>query len=282
MTTVTPLDMKSLDTFFKTIDAQRESFCGYVPPRPETHRLVDDLFSFMFPITCTDTRSASERYEDLHVRLCALLEPLMDGTNPCELTDAFFADLPNLYAFLMEDAQASLRFDPAATSIEEIITIYPGFYAISVYRLAHQLYHLGAPLLPRMFTEYAHSKTGVDIHPAAEIGHSFFIDHGTGIVVGATASIGNNVKMYQGVTLGALQVEKKLAETKRHPTVEDDVIIYANAAILGGKTVIGRNSIIGGNVFITESVPPDSMIYHKSQMSVRTKSNGHEAFSFVI
>ncbi len=274
--------MKSLESFFKTVDAQRASFCGYVPPRPETHQLVDDLFSLLFPITCTDQRPAAVRYEELRGRLCDLLAPLMDGENPCELTDAFFEDLPNLYGFLMEDAQASLRFDPAATSIEEIITIYPGFFAISVYRLAHQLYHLGVPLLPRMFTEYAHSKTGVDIHPAAEIGHSFFIDHGTGIVVGATARIGNNVKLYQGVTLGALQVEKKLADTKRHPTVEDDVIIYANAAILGGKTVIGRNSIIGGNVFITESVPPDSMVYHKSQMSVRSKTTGLEAINFVI
>jgi len=137
--------------------------------------------------------------------------------------------------------------------------------------LAHKLVKLGVPLLPRMLTEHAHSKTGIDIHPAAQIGHSFFIDHGTGLVIGATVIIGDNVKLYQGVTLGALQVSKDLADKKRHPTIEDEVIIYANATILGGETIIGHHSVIGGNVWITKSVQPYSLVYHESRVSVRNQ-----------
>ena len=153
--------------------------------------------------------------------------------------------------------------------MEEIILCYPGFYCISVYRLAHILYELGVPVLPRVMTEYAHGKTGIDIHPGAEIGSPFFIDHGTGIVIGETAMIGEHVKIYQGVTLGALTVEKRLANTKRHPTIEDHVVIYAGSTILGGDTVIGHHTVVGGNTWITESVLPYSVVYRNHRVVIR-------------
>lgn len=179
----------------------------------------------------------------------------------------FMKQLPELRAVLASDVRAAYAGDPAAGSLDEIIFSYPGLYAITVYRLAHLLYEMGVPLLPRIMTEYAHSHTGIDLHPAAQIGESFFIDHGTGVVVGGTAVIGKRVRLYQGVTLGALslpseQVEQLRGE-KRHPTLEDEVIIYAGATILGGDTVIGTRSVIGGNVWLTESVPPDSKVLIK-------------------
>ncbi|HET6766244.1 MAG TPA: serine O-acetyltransferase EpsC, partial [Chitinophagaceae bacterium] len=166
------------------------------------------------------------------------------------------------------DIEALLAGDPAARTRFEIVRAYPGFYAISFYRIAHALIDLDIPLLPRIITEYAHSKTGIDIHPAAEIGEHFFIDHGTGIVIGETTIIGDHVKLYQGVTLGALSVDKALASVKRHPTVEDHVIIYSGATILGGDTVIGHNSIIGGNVWLTKSIPSCSTVYHRPDIEV--------------
>jgi serine O-acetyltransferase len=157
--------------------------------------------------------------------------------------------------------QANFRGDPAAKSFEEVILSYPGFQAITVHRLAHYFWKAQVPLIPRMMSEMVHGSTGIDIHPGAEIGESFFIDHGTGVVIGETTVIGSNVKLYQGVTLGALSVKKEEGNRKRHPTIEDDVTIYSNATILGGETVIGRGSIIGGNVWITESVPPNTTVY---------------------
>ncbi|MFD2144654.1 serine O-acetyltransferase [Mucilaginibacter antarcticus] len=153
-----------------------------------------------------------------------------------------------------------------------MIRTYPGFFAISCYRLAHSLYKHEVPLLPRILTEYAHSKTGIDIHPAAEIGEYFYIDHGTGLVIGETTVIGKHVKLYQGVTLGALSVDKSMADTKRHPTVEDNVVIYSGATILGGETVVGYDSIIGGNVWLTKSVEPHSRVYHAPTVKVLKKS----------
>ena len=179
-----------------------------------------------------------------------------------KITEIFFQKLPVIKNSLRQDAEAGLQGDPAAYSIDEIILVYPGFFAILAYRLAHELSILNVPLIPRMMCEYAHSKTGIDINPSAEIGNRFFIDHGTGVVIGETASIGNNVKIYQGVTIGALSTKnvENLVGKKRHPTIEDDVVIYAGAAILGGNTVIGKGSTIGGNAFITESVSPKSKI----------------------
>ena len=174
-----------------------------------------------------------------------------------EICQKFLSRLSTIQKLLLKDVQAAFDGDPAAKSYEEIIFCYPGMFAIYVYRIAHELYKEQVPIIPRIMTEYAHSGTGIDINPGAEIGEYFFIDHGTGVVIGETTKIGNNVKLYQGVTLGALSTRngQLLANTKRHPTIEDNVTIYSGATILGGETVIGTGSIIGGNTFITESVP---------------------------
>ncbi|MEJ2587356.1 MAG: serine acetyltransferase [Deltaproteobacteria bacterium] len=176
----------------------------------------------------------------------------------------FMRALPRLRVLLAQDVRAAFEGDPAAGSYDEIIFSYPGLFAVTVYRMAHQLREQDVPLIPRIMSEYAHSLTGIDIHPGAEIGQSFFIDHGTGVVIGETTEIGDRVRLYQGVTLGALSISrdhaKKLTEKKRHPTIEDDVIIYSGATILGGETTIGARSIVGGNVWITESVPPDTTV----------------------
>ena len=193
----------------------------------------------------------------------------------------FLKELPRLRSMLSKDVRAALAGDPAAQSTDEIIFSYPGLFAITVYRLAHQLFEQGVPLMPRIMTEYAHSKTGIDIHPGAGIGESFFIDHGTGVVIGETTVIGNRVRIYQGVTLGALSVPRgateKLRDQKRHPTIEDDVIIYSGATILGGDTFIGARSVIGGNVWITESIPPDMHVFLKRpELVFRGKSIDHD------
>ncbi|MEO6329200.1 MAG: serine O-acetyltransferase EpsC [Ginsengibacter sp.] len=199
---------------------------------------------------------------------------ILNATKACKNCDHdliasdFFRSIPELYRILNTDIKALLEGDPAARNEFEIIRAYPGFYALCFYRIAHLLYKLDVPLLPRILTEYAHSKTGIDIHPAAQIGEHFFIDHGTGIVVGETAQIGNYVKLYQGVTLGAMSIDKSMAFTKRHPTVEDHVLIYSGATILGGETIIGHHSIIGGNVWLTKSIPPWSLVYHNPEITV--------------
>ena len=191
----------------------------------------------------------------------------------CDVTDraaadcaaAFLARLPAVRATLATDVQAAYDGDPAAGCFDEIIFSYPGLYAVMTYRLAHELHGLRVPLIPRIMTEYAHHRTGIDIHPGTQIGARFFIDHGTGVVIGSTAQIGANVKLYQGVTLGAFSFDKDgrgavVRHTKRHPTIEDDVVVYAGATILGGDTVIGRGSVIGGNVWLTHSVPPGTHV----------------------
>jgi serine O-acetyltransferase len=179
----------------------------------------------------------------------------------------FFSRLPAIRALIQTDLQAAFDGDPAATGKEEIILSYPGLFAITVYRLAHGLYELGLPMIPRMMTEYAHSITGIDIHPGAKVGAAFFIDHGTGIVIGETAVIGENVKIYQGVTLGGLSTRggQSLRGKRRHPTIEDNVTIYANATILGGDTIIGKGCVIGSSVFITESVAPGTTVTNQEQ-----------------
>lgn len=173
---------------------------------------------------------------------------------------ALIEEIPEIRRKISLDINAAFKGDPAAKSSEEIILSYPGLEAITVYRIAHFLYSNGVPVIPRIMSEHVHGKTGIDIHPGATIGESFFIDHGTGVVIGETCIIGNNVKIYQGVTLGALSVKKELTDKKRHPTIEDGVTIYANATILGGNTVIGKNSIIGGNTWVTSSVAEKSII----------------------
>jgi len=177
------------------------------------------------------------------------------------IVEGFFEELPAIRYALSLDMQANFRGDPAAKSVDEVILSYPGFQAIVVHRLAHYFWKAQVPLIPRMMGELVHGTTGIDIHPGAVIGEAFFIDHGTGVVIGETTIIGRNVKLYQGVTLGALSVKKEEGNKKRHPTIEDDVTIYSHATILGGDTVIGRNSVIGGNVWITESIPPNTTVY---------------------
>ncbi len=185
------------------------------------------------------------------------------------VTDRFIERLPELRALIRLDLRAAYESDPAATGIDEILLTYPGAYAVTVFRLAHALLQEGAVIVPRMMTELAHRRTGIDIHPGAQIGHSFFIDHGTGVVIGETTLIGDRVRIYQGVTLGALTVPQGEARPepgkRRHPTLEDDVVIYANATILGGETVIGKGAVIGGNAFITSSVAPGTKISGSSR-----------------
>jgi len=195
---------------------------------------------------------------------CVHCEPLGQ-----KITVEFLRKLPELRTMLAKDIRAALDGDPAANGYDEIIFSYPGIRAITIYRVAHELHHLNVPLIPRIMTEYAHSRTGIDIHPRAHIDESFFIDHGTGVVIGETCTIGNRVRIYQGVTLGALSLSKaeckKLRSKKRHPSIHDDVIIYANATILGGETVVGERCVIGGNVWLTHSVPPDTQVFIKKQ-----------------
>ena len=199
-----------------------------------------------------------------------LAETVEDETKHEQILTRFFDRLPTVREMLDTDVQAAYEGDPAARCAEEIMLAYPAFEAISIYRLAHELYTLGVPLIPRMMTEHAHKNTGVDIHPGATIGRYFFIDHATGVVVGETCTIGEHVKLYQGVTLGAKSFEldengNPVKGIKRHPDIGNHVVIYANATILGGNTVIGDRSVIGGNVWLTHSVEPDSTVYYRGQ-----------------
>jgi serine O-acetyltransferase len=243
------------------------------------------VFQFLFVRSKNEDSPAKSEaaYNRLQFDFASLLLDVVGDEAQAETqAGAFFQQLPALYKTLLKDAQAILDFDPAAQSIAEVVTAYPGFYATVVYRLSHQLWKQGIKLLPRLFTEYAHSKTGIDIHPSAQIGGAFAIDHGTGIVIGETTIIGNHVKLYQGVTLGALNVAKSLASSKRHPTIEDEVVIYAGATILGGETVIGKGSIIGGNVWLTYSVPPNSVVYHQSEIRIKDRNPFPEPINFII
>lgn len=194
-----------------------------------------------------------------------------------ETTVEFMSRIPKVREYLESDLQATHEGDPAAKNFDEVILAYPGLFAITVFRLAHELFLLNVPLIPRIMTEYAHSRTGIDIHPGATVGKHFFIDHGTGIVIGETTIIGNNVKVYQGVTIGALSTRggQRLKNVKRHPTIEDDVTIYAGASILGGKTVIGKGCVIGSNTFITKSVAPGMSVSIRQQ-ELQMKDNSQK------
>lgn len=257
----------------------------YFLNKQEAEYFIQDLFQFLFIDQPgeSDVEKTTKRYGQLKMAFAALLSEVVHDHEVLKNGVAcFFNGLPNTYKALLEDAEAILASDPAARSLSEVIVTYPGFFATVVYRLSHCIWKLGITILPRLFCEYAHSKTGIDIHPGAQIGRGFAIDHGTGIVIGETTVIGNNVKMYQGVTLGALNVLKESASTKRHPTIEDGVILYSGATILGGETVIGRGSVIGGNVWLTYSVPRNSVVYHKSEIKVKDKEPFPEPLNFVI
>ena len=254
-----------------------------LPNRSVIIDIVRDLKSIIFPgYFSTDTSATvfpeyyvGHRLNDIYDRLknqieIALLyhgeEPEEAATHADRTTCGFFEQLPEIQRLLLTDVQAGFDGDAAAKSKEEIIFSYPGLFAIYVYRLAHVLYKEEIPFIPRVMSEYAHGRTGIDINPGATIGEYFFIDHGTGVVVGETTEIGNNVKLYQGVTLGALSTRmgQQLANVKRHPTIRDNVTIYSNSTVLGGETVVGENTIIGGNTFITESIPANTKVSAKS------------------
>lgn len=272
--------------FIQQLLERNKQSCGNFPNKAITEQFIDGLFTFLFA-SCIEKMHVESSFLESYQQRKTLLETILNDVlknNALVKQQAisFFNELPNIYQKCIIDAQATLAFDPAATTIEEVLVAYPGFYATAVHRIAHQLQLQEIPILPRLLSEYAHSKTGIDIHPGATIGNAFTIDHGTGIVIGETAIIGNNVKIYQGVTLGALSVIKINASKKRHPTIENNVVIYSGATILGGKTVIGHDSTIGGNVWLTNSVEPHSLVYHKSQVAVKDNSDFSDVLNFVI
>ncbi len=282
-----------------------------VPSAESITSIIEQARRIIFPGYFTQTvlapsnfeyclnKEAKELFERLSTQiLLAIQHDCLRYDQPCagckklshKTALQFIQSLPKLRAILATDVQAAWEGDPAAKSYDEIIFSYPGLFAVTVHRMAHELHKLDVPLLPRMMNEYAHSKTGIDIHPGAEIGESFFIDHGTGVVVGETTEIGNRVRLYQGVTLGALSLPRdeidRFRHQKRHPTIENDVIIYSNATILGGETVIGARSTIGGNIWITESVPPDTKVLLKRPELIYTGNNktylpGYERKKFI-
>lgn len=245
-----------------------------VPPTKEISAWALRIIRLLFPEQTKEYFRSEEEIEIQFKNLELELRNILISTYQCKDCNPewrareFFERIPHIYEVLKTDIQAIIEGDPAAKSEFEVIRAYPGFYAISFYRLAHELHLLEIPLLPRILTEYAHSKTGIDIHPGAQIAEHFFIDHGTGVVIGETTIIGKHVKLYQGVTLGALSVDKAMVNTKRHPTVKDYVVIYSGATILGGKTVIGEHAVIGGNVWLTKSVPAHATVYHKPEITV--------------
>ena len=241
--------------------------------KKEINKLLDNLQDYLFPSYFSNKII---RKDDIVFDLCKMFKTL-------EVKDykaSYYVEkLENIKELLLKDIEATYNGDPAAKSKEEIIISYPGIYAIMVYRLAHEIYINNIPLLPRLISEIAHSKTGIDIHPGADIGQYFFIDHGTGVVIGETTVIGDNVRVYQGVTLGALSLQKAqdIKNKKRHPTIKNNVIIYANASILGGETIIGNNVIIGGNVFITSSIEDNKVVtFERENYKIKDRSDSNE------
>lgn len=243
------------------------------PKKCEVTGVLRDILNVIFPAYFAPCNSCSSSLEAIYERLAeqiGLAEAFIHDSalNANEEAERFVNSLPDIKSALLKDAEALYEGDPAAMSVAEVILSYPGFLAIAVYRIAHELYVRKIPILPRIMTEYAHEKTGIDIHAGATIGEYFFIDHGTGIVIGETTTIGNHVKIYQGVTLGAKSFEldengNPVKGIKRHPDIGNNVIIYANATILGGNTKIGDGSVIGGNVWLTHSVEPNSTVYYE-------------------
>ncbi len=268
------------------------------PDKTEVHELVKNLFKIIYPGYFRDKsykiynprNSFAVIIEDVFYHLVKQIDLALDYRTDSDrlgeterkkesyrICKAFFERIPMIREYLETDVLATYDGDPAAKSFEEIILAYPGLMAITVYRIAHELYLEKVPVLPRLMTEYAHSRTGIDIHPGATIGKYFFIDHGTGIVVGETSIIGQNVKIYQGVTIGALSTRggQKLSGKKRHPTICDNVTIYAGASILGGETVIGENAVIGGNAFITRSIDANTRVSMKNLEMEYTVAGGN-------
>lgn len=272
---------KKLNGNYETQDIKDFSLKTDIPDREVVYSILEDLHKITFPgYFGTEEYLSKEAFAEgmlvsLYKKMKKQIKIILGDKEQAEvLTCEFLKQIPKVQQLLADDVEAQLLGDPAANSKNEVILSYPGLYAIFVYRYAHILYELQVPLLPRIMSEYAHGKTGIDINPGATIGEHFFIDHGTGIVIGETAIIGDWVKIYQGVTIGALSTRKgqALSGIKRHPTIEDHVIIYANATILGGNTVVGKNATVAGNTFVTESIPADSKVSAMMpELKVRTR-----------
>lgn len=284
---MTPTDAHGREhAFAERLTAGRSEHGRIYPLKRDVATFADVLLGILFAQLSDDAAATAD---ELSARLILvrrdlrrLVEPLAGVDRADAVVAGFAAALLGSHERLALDAEAICAGDPAAESVDEVIAAYPGFLAIAIHRIAHEIHRLDVPILPRLLAEVAHTRTGVDIHPGATIGLRFCIDHGTGVVVGETAVIGDDVKLYQGVTLGALSVAKSAAGTKRHPTIGDRVVIYANATVLGGDTVVGADSVVGGNVFLTSSVPPDSLVYQTSQYRVRRTRDGFEDADFVI
>jgi serine O-acetyltransferase len=281
-----PSDHDRDHVFAETLAGGRAEHARLYPLKREVAAFVDGLLGILFAQLSDDATATAD---DLAARLVLvrrelrdLVAPLTDEATAARVAVAFADSLPDIHASLILDAEAISAGDPAAESIDEVVAAYPGFLPIAIHRLAPAIHGLGVPVLPRLMTEVAHTRTGIDIHPGATIGRSFCIDHGTGIVIGETTVIGDDVKLYQGVTLGALSVVKTLAGSKRHPTIGNRVVIYANATVLGGETAVGDDSVVGGNVFLTASVPPGSLVYQTSQSRIRHTRDAFENSDFVI
>ncbi len=261
----------SIDKIIQSIKNNKQNHLVDFRLKSQTEDFANDLFLILF-----DSKiSVSENINALanSFKEIALMIDQKEGVGFENIWKKFLINLPDLLKQLNQDAKCIYLHDPAAKSVEEVILAYPGFFAIAVYRISHVLHMQRLPLVPRMMSEYAHRLTGIDIHPGAIIGSPFFIDHGTGVVIGESTIIKNKVKLYQGVTLGALQVSKDMQDQKRHPTVENNVTIYAGATILGGDTIIGENCTIGGNVWLTKSVPPDSIVYQRTDTKLKKKTD---------
>ncbi len=271
----------SWTTFLAARKAERQACDAPRPLRALAEEFAFRALALMFPQFAHPARMGAEGVDDEALHLEALLRaaiaPLV--VDPDHVVRTFLSRMNTVHDALVLDANAIMAGDPAARSLEEVIVAYPGFLATAVHRIAHELYLLQVPLFPRVLSEWSHRETGIDIHPGARIGSGFAIDHGTGVVIGETSVIGDRVRLYQGVTLGALAVSKKLANRKRHPTIEHDVVIYANATILGGMTVVGAGSVIGGNVWLTNSVPPRSVVQFASRVEQR---DGDDRLEFHI
>ncbi|GAB3649092.1 hypothetical protein GCM10028791_13960 [Echinicola sediminis] len=254
----------------KIYDSHKQ--CPECPSPRLVQEFFEGLLGVLFPEFADkillDKQEVDDKLNYYEIQLQGILgknKKLIDQESEV-VAEEFFQQLSGVYDAILEDVDAMFAGDPAARSKTEVIRSYPGFYAIAAYRIAHLLKVQGVSLIPRMITEFAHSKTGIDIHPGAQVGRYFCIDHGTGVVIGETTIIGDHVKIYQGVTLGALSVNKEDADIQRHPTIGDNVVIYAGATILGGKTVIGEGSVVGGNVWLTKSIPAKSKIYYQTKM----------------
>lgn len=277
--------MESLEEFAQFIYKTKRNSLALIPERIHAEQIIDRLMTLLFGQGCsqnefmiTSCLEAVKKELGSLIKVCCHTD---DATAETKV-DAFFERLIPAYNLLLADAAFIEASDPATRSIDEVIITYPGFYAIAVHRFAHELYKINIPYLPRLMSEYAHSRTGIDIHPGATIDCPFAIDHGTGVVIGETCIIGKEVRVYQGVTLGALAVEKSYASEKRHPTIGDNAILYAGCTILGGRTEIGHHSIIGGNVWLTASVAPWSVVLNTARNRIQNSPLIDETVDWVI